>query len=66
MNYSGNTWEVDVFVFHGDNEGLNVAEIELDFVGQKINLPPWVSKEVTNDPRYFNVNLVTHPFSAWK
>lgn len=64
MNYSGNIWEVDVF--HHDNEGLNVAEIELDSVGHKIDLPPWVSREVTDDPRYYNVNLVKHPFTLWR
>jgi adenylate cyclase len=63
-NYLDNTWEVDVF--HGDNAGLNVAEIELDSAGQQINLPPWVSREVTDDPRYYNVNLVKHPFILWR
>lgn len=63
MNYSGNTWEVDIF--HHDNEGLIVAEIELDSAGQKIVLPPWVSREVTDDPRYYNANLVKHPFTLW-
>jgi adenylate cyclase len=63
-SHSGNTWEVDVF--HGDNTGLNIAEIELDSVEQKIDLPPWVSKEVTDDPRYYNVNLVKQPFTLWR
>ena len=63
-NYSSSTWEVDVF--HGENGGLTIAEIELDSVDQKIDLPPWVSKEVTDDPRYYNVNLVNHPFILWR
>jgi adenylate cyclase len=63
-NFSRNTWEIDVF--HKENEGLTVAEIELESVGQKIDLPPWVSREVTDDPRYYNVNLVKHPFTLWR
>jgi adenylate cyclase len=64
MNYSGNIWEVDVF--HHDNEGLIVAEVELDSVDQKIDLPSWVFREVTHDPRYYNINLVKHPFKLWQ
>ncbi|MGC9324880.1 MAG: CYTH domain-containing protein [Desulfomonilia bacterium] len=63
LNFSGNTWEVDVF--HGENEGLVIAEIELRSEDQAIDLPPWVSREVTGDPRYFNVHLVKHPYTTW-
>lgn len=56
-------WEVDVF--HGDNEGLVVAEIELPEVDYYIELPEWVGEEVTGDPRYFNSNLIQHPYSVW-
>ena len=59
----GFTWEIDVF--GGVNEGLIVAEVELDSEGQQIVLPEWVGAEVTNDPRYFNSNLIAHPFSEW-
>ena len=59
----GKTWEIDVF--HGDNEGLVVAEIELATEDEKIELPAWVRAEVSSDPRYFNSNLLKHPFKQW-
>ncbi|MDH3702956.1 MAG: CYTH domain-containing protein [Alphaproteobacteria bacterium] len=61
--FEGLVWEVDEFA--GDNEGLVVAEVELTDEAQKITLPDWVGEEVTHDPRYFNANLVTHPYKAW-
>lgn len=60
----GFTWEVDEFF--GDNAGLVVAEIELTSEDQAFERPDWVGDEVTHDPRYFNANLVLHPFSTWK
>jgi len=59
----GRTWEVDVF--EGDNAGLVVAEIELEDEGQKFDLPIWVSREVSDDPRYFNANLIRNPYRTW-
>ena len=56
-------WEIDVF--HGDNEGLIVAEVELEAVDQEVALPDWIGAEVSADPRYFNSSLVAHPFSSW-
>ena len=56
-------WEVDVF--HGDNEGLVVAEIELPSEETIFEHPPWVGKEVTGDVRYFNSYLSQHPFNTW-
>lgn len=61
--HAGLTWEVDVFA--GDNAGLVVAEVELQDERQDIPLPDWVGEEVTHDPRYFNANLVKHPFKDW-
>jgi adenylate cyclase len=61
--YDGKTWEVDEF--HGDNDGLVVAEIELDSEDETIKLPEWVGKEVTEDPKYFNSSLISKPFSTW-
>jgi len=52
-------------VFHGDNEGLLVAEVELKAEDDVLELPAWVGEEVTGDPRYFNSNLLAHPFSRW-
>jgi CYTH domain-containing protein len=57
------TWEVDEFL--GVNQGLVVAEIELQSEEQSFARPDWVGGEVTDDPRYFNANLIAHPFSSW-
>jgi CYTH domain-containing protein len=59
----GLTWEIDEFF--GENEGLVLAEVELESEDQDIEIPSWIGKEVTGDPRYFNANLVRHPYSTW-
>jgi len=59
----GHLWEVDVF--EGDNAGLIVAELELDDENQQFSLPEWVGQDVSDDPRYYNVCLVKHPFKHW-
>ena len=59
----GLVWEVDVF--HGANEGLVVAEVELESESQAVSIPAWVGREVTEDVRYLNANLVTFPYSSW-
>jgi CYTH domain-containing protein len=59
----GLVFEVDEFF--GENAGLVVAEVELKDEKQKIDLPPWIGAEVSGDPRYFNSNLIAHPFSKW-
>lgn len=61
--YEGMTWEVDEFF--GENAGLVVAEIELESEGQAFAKPEWVGDEVTHDARYFNANLLRHPYSRW-
>lgn len=61
--YDDLVWEVDEFA--GENRGLVLAEVELKDEGQEISPPRWIGREVTDDPRYFNVNLVEHPFSRW-
>lgn len=63
VEYAGHTWEIDEFF--GDNLGLIVAEIELESVDQVFDMPQWVGKEVTDDKRYYNVNLVKHPYKNW-
>ena len=60
---NGDEWEVDIF--EEENEGLVVAEIELQSVDQNIVLPSWCGQEVSEDPRYYNVNLAKHPFCKW-
>ncbi len=60
---AGRTWEVDVFL--GANRGLVIAEVELDHAHEDIDLPPWIGREVTSDPRYGNSSLARAPFSTW-
>lgn len=62
--FDGMLWEVDFF--KGDNQGLIVAEVELESEDQEINLPPWVTKEVSDDYRYGNNNLINNPYKDWK
>jgi len=59
----GRCWEVDEF--HGDNQGLVIAEIELDNESDQVELPSWVGKEVSDDRRYYNVSLAQLPYSKW-
>ena len=62
--YVGNhLWEVDVF--HGENEGLVVAEIELSSEEETFELPAWAGEEVTGDPKYYNARLAQKPFNQW-
>jgi adenylate cyclase len=63
VDYQGFTWEIDVF--EGANEGLVVAEIELQSEHQEFPRPAWVGDEVSHDTRYYNVCLVRHPFKDW-
>jgi adenylate cyclase len=56
-------WEIDEFM--GDNAGLIVAEIELSELEEAFAKPRWVGEEVTSDLRYYNNNLVKHPFKDW-
>jgi CYTH domain-containing protein len=60
---AGRTWDVDEF--HGLNDGLILAEVELESEQCSVEIPPWVGKEVTDDPRYFNLQLVLNPYSLW-
>ena len=59
----GRIWEVDEF--HGANEGLVVAEIELESEDEPFVKPDWVGEEVTYDKRYTNVALSREPYSRW-
>lgn len=57
------TWEIDAF--HGANEGLIVAEIELPDPGRDFYKPDWLGKEVTHQRRYFNAQLTEYPYQDW-
>ncbi|MGN0189378.1 MAG: CYTH domain-containing protein [Candidatus Cryptobacteroides sp.] len=59
----GRFWEVDEF--HGANEGLVVAEIELASENENFPVPDWIGEEVTGDRKYYNSMLSVHPFSKW-
>lgn len=62
INIGDLTWEVDEF--GGENQGLILAEVELETEDQSIDIPHWIGEEVTSDPRYYNVNLVKNPFQT--
>lgn len=61
---NGLTWEIDVF--HGSNEGLVVAEIELPSEDTPFKKPTWLGEQVTSDRRYLNNHLAVHPWPTWK
>lgn len=56
-------WDLDVFA--GENQGLVMAEIELDAEDADFQLPDWAGEEVSDDPRYFNAALAKHPYTRW-
>ncbi len=64
IEFAGKVWEVDEFL--GANQGLVLAEIELASEDQPFDKPEWIGAEVTHDKRYYNSNLVRHPFSNWQ
>lgn len=57
-------YEVDEF--YGDNQGLIMAEIELQSETESFEKPNWLGKEVTNDSRYYNAYLSKNPYTDWK
>ena len=60
---TGLHWEVDVF--HGDNEGLIVAELEVPSEATIFEKPDWVGQEVTGEHRYYNKALTKFPYKDW-
>ncbi len=63
VDYKNHLWEVDEF--HGDNQGLVVAEIELEDENEVFEKPDWLDNEVTSDYRYLNSNLSKSSYKAW-
>ena len=61
--YGDHIWEVDEFF--GDNIGLILAEVELESEDQVFKTPEWIGREVSDDPRYFNANLIVNPYRNW-
>jgi CYTH domain-containing protein len=64
LEYKGFIWEVDEF--HGNNEGLVVAEIELDSREATFDHPDFIGEEVTGDARYYNACLFKNPYKMWR
>lgn len=63
IEHAGMIWEVDEF--YGANEGLIMAEVELESEAAQVALPDWVGQEVSGNPRYYNSNLIKDPFTEW-
>lgn len=61
--YGGHVFEVDEF--HGKNEGLTMAEVELASESEDFSRPDWLGREVTGDRRYYNSMLIASPYSSW-
>ncbi|MGB5733135.1 MAG: CYTH domain-containing protein [Thiohalocapsa sp.] len=59
----GHVWDLDLF--HGDNAGLIMAEVELDSADEPFEMPAWAGQEVSADLRYYNVNLARTPYTRW-
>lgn len=64
ISYEGKLWEVDEFI--GENQGLIIAEIELEFEDEKFEKPTWVGEEVSFDKKYSNSNLYSIPYKKWR
>ena len=61
--YDGLIWEVDEF--HGVNDGLIIAEVELESEDQQFNKPDFVGDEVTGQVKYYNMMLLKNPYTTW-
>jgi adenylate cyclase len=64
VEFEGKLWEVDEFL--GDNKGLIMAEIELGNENDEFKKPAWVTREVSDDERYYNSNLSVNPYKNWR
>ncbi len=64
VEVGNHTFEVDEF--YGDNEGLTVAEVELQSEDEEFEKPEWLGEEVTGDVKYFNSMLMKNPYKNWK
>lgn len=56
IEYENHIWEVDIF--EGKLSGLILAEVEINFPDEFVKIPSWAEKEVSDDPKYYNVNLI--------
>lgn len=63
VKVGNHTFEVDEF--YGDNQGLIIAEVELNSKTDTFEKPDWLDEEVTGDIKYYNSNLSKLPFKNW-
>lgn len=63
VKHENHTWEIDVF--EKENKGLVVAEIELTREDESFLIPDWIGKEVTEETKYYNSQLIENPYSNW-
>lgn len=63
IRFGRTVWEVDDY--HGNNHGLLVAEVELTAESDAIDRPPWLGREITHEPKYWNGNLLRRPYGEW-
>ena len=64
VHHNGMKWEIDIF--HGHNEGLRIAEVELEREDQPLALPEWAGEEVSHEPKFYNSELARHPYISWE
>ncbi|MCF8369067.1 MAG: CYTH domain-containing protein [Bacteroidales bacterium] len=63
IKFEGSIWEVDEFM--NENDGLVIAEIELQHEDDDFEKPDWIGNEVTGEEKYYNSNLINNPFKNW-
>jgi adenylate cyclase len=63
VHHGDHTFEVDEF--YGENEGLTIAEVELESEDEQFEKPGWLGREITGDDRYYNLMLMKNPISTW-
>lgn len=63
VKFENHKWEIDVF--EKENKGLVVAEIELSKEDEFFLTPDWIGKEVTEETKYYNSQLIENPYSEW-
>lgn len=63
VDYKGHIFEVDIF--EGENEGLIIAEVELQSPDEEFERPEWLGREVTGERRFYNSHLRECPYNRW-
>ena len=64
VNFGNHTFEIDEFF--AENEGLIIAEVELQSKNENIEKPEWLGEEITGDIKYYNSQLSKNPYKTWK